>query len=196
MNSDDREEVNEAIRAAMRKARGYADFFGWATNRDLEEQGVVVSLAESLEEAGGLFFSSIAIRGRGEDPPDLEARDQAGQRIAFEVTELVDGKAIEAFKSGDRYDYADWSQQKFLSALGSLLSAKDSRFPKLKGTPYPGGYVVVVFTDEPALPRTTVESWLQGRSFPGLPHISRAFLLLSYDPTIEKCPFFELKTDG
>jgi hypothetical protein len=76
MNSDDREEINEAIRAAMRKARGYADFFGWATNRDLRSK-VSDILAESLERSGSLFFSSVAIRGRGQDPPDLEARDQA-----------------------------------------------------------------------------------------------------------------------
>ena len=196
MNPDDREEVNEGIRAAMRRARGYADCFGWATNRDLEEQGVLTSLAESLEMSGRLFFSSISMRGRSQDPPDLEAKDHAGQRIAFEVTELVDGKAIEAFKSGRVYDYAGWNQEKFLSTLGSLLIAKDSCFPNLKGTPYPGGYVVVVFTDEPALPRLTVESLLLEHSFSNLPHIDRAFLLLSYDPAIEQCPVFELKTDG
>lgn len=196
MSPDDQIEISDAIRAAIRRARGYADFFGWATNRDLEEQGVVTSLAESMEADNSLFFSSIAMRGRGNDPPDLEALDSSGNRIAFEVTELVDGEAIQAFKSGRHYDYAEWNREKFLANLGALLVAKNDRFHKLKGAPYPGGYVVVVFTDEPELPRTTVEAWLQAQTFPGLGNVHRAFLLLSYDPAVERCPHFELARDG
>ena len=196
MSSDDPERINDAIREAIRRARGYADFFGWTPNRDLEEQGVLTSLAESLEADASLFFSAISIRGRGNDPPDLEAFDSSGSRIAFEVTELVDGQAIQAFKNGRPYDFAEWDQQKFLSALGSLLNGKNDRFHKLKGSPYPGGYLVVVFTDEAALPSSVVESYLQGHTFAGLTNIDRAFLLLSYDPTVERCPYFELAKDG
>lgn len=196
MSSNDQEEINDAIRESIRRARGYADFFGWAPNRDLEEQGVVGSLAESLDADGFLFFSAIAIRGRGNDPPDLEAIDGAGNRVAFEVTELVDGQAIQAFKSGRTYDYAEWGKDKFLSTLSALLVAKNERFHKLKGAPYPGGYVIVVFTDETALPRPTVEAYLRGHIFPGLSHVYRAFLVLSYDPAIERCPYFELAKDG
>ena len=196
MSFDDQTEVNEAIRAAMRRARGYADFFGWATNRDLEEQGVVASLAESMETDDSLFFSSLVMRGRGNDPPDLEALDAGANRIAFEVTELVDGQAIQAFKSGRQYDYAEWNREKFLACLGTLLTAKNDRLHKLKGAPYPGGYMVVVFTDEPALPRTTVEGWLKDHTFSGLGNIQRAFLLLSYDPLLGRCPYFELARDG
>lgn len=196
MSPDDQEEVSDAIRDSIRRARGYADFFGWAPNRDLEEQGVVTSLAESLEADGSSFFSAIAIRGRGNDPPDLEAIDNGGKRIAFEVTELVDGHAIQAFKNGRPYDFAEWDQQKFLSTLGSLLTAKNGRFHKLKGSPYPGGYVVVVFTDETALPKSVVEAYLQDHIFSGLTNVFRAFLLLSYDPSVEAYPYFELARDG
>ena len=196
MCPDDQVEINDAIRAAIRRARGYADFFGWATNRDLEEQGVVTSLAESMNADSSLFFSSLAMRGRGNDPPDLEALDEKANRIAIEVTELVDGEAIQAFKTGRQYDYAEWNRHKFLASLGALLKAKDDRFHKLKGAPYPGGYVVVVFTDEPELPRADVEAWLQGHTFSGLANVQRAFLLLSYDPAAGRCPYFELARDG
>ena len=196
MSPDDQEEINDAIRESIRRARGYADFFGWGPNRDLEEQGVVVSLAESLEADGLLFFSAIAIRGRGNDPPDLEAIDSTGNRVAFEVTELVDGQAIQTFKNGRTYDFAEWGQDKFLSTLGALLVAKSDRFHKLKGAPYSGGYVIVVFTDEMALPRPTVEAYLRGHVFPGLNNVYRAFLVLSYDPAVERCPYFELAKDG
>lgn len=193
MEPEGQEEMNEAISAAIRRARGYADFFGWATNRDLEEQGVLTSLAESLEADSSLFFSGIAMRGRGSDPPDLEALDSHGSRIAFEVTELVDGHAIQAYKAGQPYDSAEWNKEKFLTSLRTLLVAKSNRFHKLKDAPYPGGYVVVAFTDEPELPRVTVAAYLQDYVFSGLSNVHRAFLLLSYDPSVGRCPYFELE---
>lgn len=100
MNSDDEKEIIAEIRAAHAKARGYADFFGWATDRDLEEWGVVSSLGESLQADNALFFSNLVRRGRPKDPPDCEARTESGERLAIEVTELVDGQAIQAFKEG------------------------------------------------------------------------------------------------
>lgn len=196
MSSEQLSQISAEIRAAIRRARGYADFFGWATNRDLEEQGVITSLAESMDAEGALFFSQISLRGRGNDPPDLEARAKNGNRIAFEVTELVDGDAIKAFKGGRPFDSAEWDKAKFIGTLEGLLVAKNNRFEKLKGGPYTGGYVVVIFTGEPELPRLKVAKFLENHVFAGPPNISRAFLLLSYDPSIERCPHFELTIDA
>jgi hypothetical protein len=195
MSPEDQEAINAAISESIRRRRGYADFFGWPPDRDLEEKGVAGLLAESLKAEGALFFSTIAIRGRGNDPPDLEALDKDGNRIAIEVTELVDGDAIRASKNGSRRGLAAWTRARFLSTLGDLLSAKNARFPDLKGAPYPGGYVVVVFTDETFLRRPTVEAYLRGHAFSGLADIDRAFLLLSYDPdpAFQRCPCFELQ---
>lgn len=192
MQPEEQIEIYAAIRSAIRRARGYSDFFGWAPSRDLEELGVLTSLAETLNTNSSLFFSDLAIRGRGNDPPDLEARDSNGSRIAIEVTELVDSQAIKAHLAGRTYESAEWEKEKFLSTLNTLLSAKNERFHKLKGAPYPGGYVVVVFTDEPELPRNTVAAYLQGHAFSELSNVDRAFLLLSYDPTLKRCPYFEL----
>lgn len=196
MSPDDEAEIAEAMRLALRRARGYADFFGWAPNRDLEEQDVLVSLAESLTADSRSFFTSVAIRGRGNDPPDLEARDFSGRRIAFEITELVDGDAIRAYKQGRTYETAEWMRGKFQDCLSDLLVAKSQRFDKLKGAPYPGGYVVVVFTDETGLPRPTVEAFLREYRPPALPHVDQAFLVLSYDPSVKRCPYFTLAGDG
>jgi hypothetical protein len=41
MTDDEEREIVAAMREAMKKARGYADYFGWAANRDLEEWGVM-----------------------------------------------------------------------------------------------------------------------------------------------------------
>jgi hypothetical protein len=196
MSPEDEAAIYQAMRAAREAARGYADFFGWATDRDLEEQHVAGLLAESLRASGALLFSKIKRRGRGSDPPDLEAFDAAGNRVAIEVTELVDGLAIQAYKAGRPYDWAEWDRDKFLSSLSGLLEAKNARFPKLKDGPYAGGYIVLTFTDEPELSRSTVESFLAGHIFTGLENVQRAFLLLSYDPAIGRCPYFELVKNG
>jgi hypothetical protein len=192
MSSEDEHAIAEAMRAAREKARGYADFFGWAINRDIEEQAVAGHLVASLRASGVPSFFEIKIRGRGNDPPDLEAVDPDGKRVAIEVTELVDSEAIKAYKEGRHYDWAEWNQSKFLASLTSLLEAKNARFPKLKESPYSGGYVVLIFTDEPELRYSTVKTFLAGHAFQGLNHVHRAFLLLSYDPSIGWCPYFEL----
>ncbi len=196
MNLEDEKEIVALMRTSREKARGYADYFGWATDRDLEEVGVIRSLAESLDAGGQLFFTSILGRGRGSDPPDCEAQTSKGERIAFEVTELVDGQAIRAFKNGRAYDWAEYTQESFTSGLEQLIFSKDSKFPKLKGSPYPGGYIVVIHSDEPTLNRDLVQEYLGKHEFRKPNYINRAFLILGYDPTTENCPYFELEFNG
>lgn len=194
MTPDEEAEIGSALREAIRKSRGYADFFGWGRNRDLEELGVLTSLAESMQADGALFFGNIRARGRGSDPPDLEALDSEDRRVAFEITELVDGEAIKAYKAGRTYDWADWPQAKFISTIHSLLQSKNDKYYKLKDQPYPGGYVVVIFTDEPELQYPKVKTYLQGQRFLGIGKVSRAFLVLSYNPVVSRYPYYELAT--
>src|SRR5690606_3932038 len=182
--------------AARAKARGYADFFGWAIDRDLEELGIVLALAESLEADGMLFFSELRARGRGNDPPDCEAAALTGESIAIEVTELVDPAAIRAYRAGARYDWADWDKAKFITAVSQALMTKDARFPRLKGGPYHAGYVVLIHTDEPLLNLDRVRGFLVEQAFPKPDYISRAFLLMSYDAARQKCPYMELTFEG
>jgi hypothetical protein len=193
-------EIVKRMREAQELSRGYADFFSWATDRDLEEWGVVKLLDESLTAEKKSFFTHIKSRGRPNDPPDCEARTLKGERLAIEVTELVDEEAIREFKKAQRegnvLDWAEWSKEKFLSKLQNRLTEKDSRFPKLKDAPYAGGYLVLVHTDEPELNIEVVARYLQGHCFDTLKHITHAFLLLSYSRSIEQCPNFELHING
>ncbi|ESS69431.1 hypothetical protein MGMO_134c00060 [Methyloglobulus morosus KoM1] len=186
-------EIFDLITEARNKARGYAGFFGWSSDRDIEEWGVVTCLVESLEREGEILFTSLKRRGRPNDPPDCEALNFDWKRVAIEVTELVDEKAIKNYKSGAIHEYANWDKTKFIESLQKLLSRKDSKYPKLKEPPYDGGYIVVVHTDEEMLDRITVEAYLARHKFENIKYVTRAFLLLSYDPSIEMCPYYELK---
>lgn len=192
MTEDEEQEILDQIRAARAKRRGYADFFSWPTNRDLEEYSIASQWRASLEAQGNGFFSVLKARGRPHDPPDLEAISNHGGRVAIEVTELVDSNAIRAFKAGRTYDWAEWSKEKFLAAVEERIDAKDSCFPNLKEPPYDGGYIVLLHTDEPKLPRQVVDSYLKDHRFKKPKHVTRAFLLLSYDPSIFRYPYYEL----
>ncbi|MBU9210093.1 hypothetical protein L0Z36_14035 [Burkholderia multivorans] len=196
MTPEDEKEIAALMRAALAKSRGYADFFGWAIDRDLEEWGVTTALSESLECNGESFFSDLKRRGRGNDPPDLEAKDASGKRIAIEVTELVNGRAIQAYKNGGVYEWADWSKDGFVSALAERIADKGKRYATLKGGPYDGGYIIVIYTDEPMLPIATVKGFLDGHSFPRPHGVTRVFLLVSYDPTTKSYPYVDLRLSG
>ncbi|WP_157158302.1 hypothetical protein [Delftia sp. Cs1-4] len=186
------DDVDSQIIEALQRSRGYAGFFDWPLDRDIAELGVVQSLIKSLEEKGVLFFRDIAIRGRGNDPPDLEAKNFQGQRLAIEVTELVEPLAICENKKNPGRVYAEWPCQAFLSRIAELLGGKNSRFLSLKGGPYPAGYIVVIHTDEPFLTNMTVSNYLAEASFAGMDYINKAYLLLSYSPGVGY-PVFELK---
>jgi len=69
------------------------------------------------------------------------------------------------------------------------MLAKDERYLKLKGGPYPGGYIVVVHTDEEFLSPEFIRIALEGYEF-RVQDISRAFVLLSYRSGMY--PYFEL----
>ena len=190
---DDDADMLAVMSAAMERSRGYADYFGWPPDRDLEESGVLDSLVESMQADDLPFYSKLKSRGRPNDPPDCEGLDTNGARVAIEITELVDGAAIRAVNQGGRqFDWRTWTKEDFLRELARRIDAKDQRYPHLKEPPYPGGYVVVIHTDEPLLPRNTVRGYLEGYRLPKPEHVSRALLLLSYDPSIQRCPYFEL----
>ena len=80
--------------------RGYASFFEWPLDRNLAELGVVNYLVASMAADRQNLFANIQSRGRGNDPPDCEATDSQGRRVAIEVTELVDPKGIANSRRG------------------------------------------------------------------------------------------------
>jgi hypothetical protein len=197
MQEDNDAEILAAIQAAVQRSRGYADFFGWPPDRDLEEAGVLDSLVESMHSAHVSFYSTLKSRGRPNDPPDCEGLDANGARVAIEITELVDGATIQATKkTGRKCDFREWTKEDFLRELSLRIDAKDQRYPHLKEPPYPGGYVIVIHTDEPMLSRSAVQGYLEDSRFPKPKHVSRALLVLSYDPGIQRCPYFELAFNG
>jgi hypothetical protein len=195
MDADEEREIVESMREALRRSRGRASFFEWAPNRDLEELGVADNFRESLEKRGEPAFSRLRSRGRGNDPPDCEAVGPNGESIAIEVTELVDPRAIIAYKANKFYDWSDWTREHLQAAVHRLLKAKASKRPNLKGGPF-AQYTVLIYTDEPMLPYIHATNLLSGLRFSDSANIDRAVLLISYDPAVGYCPYAELSCDA
>jgi len=193
MDEEERREIGRAIREAAKKSRGYASYFDWRLDRDLEEWGVAQCVRGSREAQGlPFYYSHLRVRGRSNDPPDCEACDAASRRVAVEITELVSEDATKAYQAGRIYDFGVWDRATFLSELSERITRKDKNFYRLKDAPYDGGYELIVFTDEPMLGRETVEGYLSGHVFDRTAHLSRVLLLLGYDPGIQRCPLYEL----
>ena len=79
----------------------------------MEEWGVLQCLKESLESQGRPLLADSQDSRPSDDPPDFEALDAEGGRVAVEVTELVSEDAIHAHKAGAVYDFAVWDQDGF-----------------------------------------------------------------------------------
>jgi hypothetical protein len=185
------DELVDAIRIALSARRGYADSRSWPPDRGLEEFGVAedfVAAASSSEP--GAPFSHLKFRMRGDDPPDCEALDVDGHRVAIEITELVDREAVELVAEQRRSDAiqalalgpAEWSAPKLTGMLQERVQKKDFR-ERLKGGPY-HEYIVVIYTAERQLNSKTVGTWLANHRFVSPLGIDRAYLSLDYEPTV------------
>lgn len=187
---DEEKEIVRLMSQGIKPSRGYSDFFAYPEDRELEELRIVHSLKESLEITNVAFFDQASTRGRGNDPPDCEALLFDGRRLGVEVTELVDPEAIMAYKNGARMHWAEWDENKLISSITRRLKAKDIA-KNIKGGPY-DIYMVIIHTDEPILNFDYTFPILSDYPFRYYSVIDRAFLLMSYDPKYQCCPYIEL----
>lgn len=173
-----------------------ADFFDCPLDQSITEIEVMKSFEETMKKRNEVLFSQIRTRSKGMDPPDCEATNMHGERVAIEVTELVDGIAIHKYKLAQKnktgYEFAEWNKEKFIDFVQDRVTEKSARFPKLKGTPYPGGYIIVIYTDEFFLTSDIVAGFIQDHRF-NISHPCRIFFLLSHEPKLDCCPYLELK---
>lgn len=193
MDTEDEKRTIWAIKQAIAQSRGYADSFGWPPDRDLEEYGVVKAFLEAFGKEGNFFLDSNSImsRGRGNDPPDCEAKDLDGNPVGIEVTELVDPEAIIAFKKNQVYEWAEWDKAKLIDAINNRLDSKNIP-ERIKGGPYKS-YIIIIYTDEPVLNADYAKALLKGYRFAKRNLFDRAFLFIFYDPIYKTYPYIELE---
>ncbi len=183
---DEWQELDEDLAANQRPHAGH---FSWETNRSVAEAGVLNEFVEALAFDGQEFFSLPRHRGPGNDPPDCEADDNAGGRIGIEITELVDPASAAAARAGKAYDWKDWKPD-LIPTLDRIIRLKDSP-AALKDPPY-SEYLLLVHTDEPWMELDHTRQSLADHIFPATSLITKAYLLISYDPGEKRYPYIRL----
>lgn len=197
--------VGAAMRDAIKKSRGYATWWEWAPARPLHEHHVASVLSRFLfgdDAVDALTFPN-------QDPPDV-VLPIAGLCIGIEVTEIIDPKAVETARYLKRkrdgwnprdlalanWPWPDWTDNRLQDAIGAAIGVKDKKLAAVAG-----GYAEIYLamaTDEPDVD-VEQAARVVGAMAAETTNIDRAFLLLGYNPAVDKgfypdrCPVFEIK---
>lgn len=188
----DWDQVAAIMREAISKSRGYASYWEWAPNRSLAEIAVAKALADYLVHSEGCSWASVS--PVSDDPPDVLLLRTSGERVGVEVTELVDADTIKRHRDRKKrgtiqaYDWADWTIESLTSSIVAAIQRKDGKLASRAGQ-Y-DELIVAIATDEPMISLELARQALQN-STTRVHTIHRAFLLLSYDPAVDKATFPE-----
>jgi hypothetical protein len=177
--------------------RQYAQFFEAADGRSKtwKEKFVANSfLASPVGRALGWHSPTAA----GSDPPDVICLGKSNEPIALEVTEFVDQHAIESAQceaKNRKNPIADraWNDGTIRSEVARILDDKDRK--RYSGGPF-ADVCVCIFTDERLLLANQRSQAVHAVAFGPFTQITRAFVLLSYDPSIGGYPVIELRIYG
>ena len=178
------DDVLRTLAEAIAKQRGYADFFDWPDKRQ-KELGILELFVEAAARIG-LRLTDPRLQKQGKDPPDAWASldDTA---IAIEVTEFVDPHLVQLQKVADQAQWRWWTAEDVAAKLSSVVGAKDHA-----GFGDRVQYWVLIHCDEPAISRQMLQDYLAEMSPIGVRGITRCFVLLSYDPSIQGYPIVEV----
>ncbi len=114
-----------------------------------------------------------------------------GERIAIEVTELVDGDSIAASKRKKRIPWEPWGRTELYELIQGRIEKKDNP-AEIKGGPY-SRYVLIIYCDEPRFLDYDLIVHVRSCDFGPTKLLDRVFFLMSYIPWEKSCPFVELK---
>ena len=148
-------------------------------------------LSEALQAAGEPGFVGVA--SEESDPPDSVAVTPEGERVAVEVTELVDQRmAAEGQRRPGRH--RDWSPEDTISRIQEIIDSKDLKCTGLKMY---SRVLLLIHTDEMSLQGYAGDEVLakvRDHVFRTPKNIDEAILLVSYDPRVRTYPYVRLKT--
>ena len=185
-----RKAVVEALPKAADAEKGYADFDRWP-DQQTKDHGLGQEFTAALCAHFNISIKTILPVPRDFDPPDLIADGSIG----IELTEFVDPEMVRAAarrkRAGETRDqYRHWEKDEFLARIKEIVLRKDAGTPKTRDSW--DQYWLVIHTDEPELTPEIVESYLRDWSPIISRLLTRCFLLMSYFPSHEGRPLFEI----
>ena len=147
----------------------------------------------------GLDPQALELRHCNPDPPDYQAFDGSGNLVGWEETGLYD-QAVERInakaKTIRERVYRGWNEEDLVAEITRMIRGKDAKITRAraKRSDWPYAYVnLVIPTDELAISTEMGES-MRDR-FVGIEttNIKETYLLLSYDPNIQRRPWVRLR---
>jgi len=169
-----------------KKLRAYASFFEWE-DRQRAELGVVEELLETLAGRSERLLSQP--QSYKPDPPDCVCRNESGQLVAIEVTEIVCSEAARLNEQG-HYVFRNWQPGELAKHIAAQLERKDGK--TYHGGPY-AEVIVCLFTDETLLTSDRIKRELVDATFGPFRQITGAYVLVSYDPSVKSYPVQTLR---
>ena len=174
----------EKIKEIIKKGC-YIEGLHWP-NKEIEGWGVVKSLIESMEVNGEKIYHSP--RAYKPDPPDCIAKDTDKNLVGFEVTALTDSSEAREHVKGNPV-FRDWTPQEVIQEIQKKLDEKERKI--FHGGPY-SKKIIILHTHNWVIEQECITA-IQEHSFEPLSQLNEAYLLLSYDPVIERYPYIKLK---
>lgn len=178
------DEMMRALAEAVAKQRGYAGFYDWPEKRQKE-----LGLLEAFAEASGRIGRNLEdcrLQAEHEDPPDAWAK-YAGDEVAIELTEFVDGSLVKREQREKQEQWRWWRQEDVASKLLALVQKKDHA-----GFGKNIQFWLVIHCDEPALSSDLFSKYLAELPQISVRGLNRCFVLLSYDPALQGAPLLEV----
>lgn len=161
-------------------------------NKEVKELIVAQDFFSIVERTRSDKLISIAPAG---DPPDILVVTDTGERVAIEITELVNQLAIQhqVAKNPDYlYELLSWNQEIFDSKVQQIIDTKIEACSAI--TEHYDELVLLIFTDEPRLRNRDLEKYLASANFEHLDKFDAVYILTSYDPNIRGKGLFKIGT--
>lgn len=197
--------IGATMKDAIKRSRGYATWWEWAPARPLHEHHVASVLTQFLFDEDAVD----ALTFPDQDPPDV-VLPLADRRIGIEVTEIIDPRAVATARHLKKkrdgwspkdlamadWPWPEWSDDRLRDAVAAAIAIKDKKLAGAAAA-YDEVYLAMA-TDEPDIDfdqAARVVASLEASTT----NIDRAFLLLGYNPGVERatypdgCPVFEVR---
>lgn len=185
-----RRSVRDGLEYMKNRKRKHADYFE-ANSKVSKEIGVVRDFLDVLCYESDDYYVSLM---PASDPPDVKAVMNSGKEIYFEVTELVNEKAIEKqIVESDEYcrEILVWDKDKFSQKINEICGLKNKKCQKV----FKEGrrVILLLFTDEPRLNSETIRDYLKEFEFDFENFFDDIYILTGYEPVSKGCVAMKIK---
>lgn len=185
-----RRSVREGLEYMKNRKRKHADYFE-AISKVTKEIGVVRDFLDVIYHESDDYCVSLM---PASDPPDVKAVMNSGKEIYFEVTELVNAKAIEKqIIESDEYcrEILIWDKNNFTKKINEICSSKNIKCRRVFKEKRKA--ILLLFTDEPRLNSEAIRDYLKEFKFDSDNLFDDIYILTGYEPESKGCVAIKIK---